>query len=443
MSRLRFILSVVLGLLSIAAPAAATHGPAHSPSPSPASTDSPSPNPPGSPAPPSPSPAGSQTSSAPSPAASAAKTGAAGPSAPTVAPKPEANPVLGRVNALKPGGKSFSGPPRERVQDVLDGINARLARLTAEMQQVMLRTGNIRAELARAQARAAAAGSEFRKSRIELNERAGSFYMAGTWQDTLAIMVAGDLESAAQARVYIQSIMGADFSVVERLRDARLRLARAQAVVEARSRTLAGELSSVERQRARLDATRRELERVLGEAVRTFSAGSSAIRSLIDAAQRGQAPAPPEERFIYRPVFGPISSPYGMRTHPVWKYRSFHTGLDLSARAGTPITAPRDGVVLESGLAGPFGLATVIDHGSRIASMVAHQSATLVQPGSRVKAGQIIGFVGCTGWCTGPHVHLEVWFMGRPNDPMAWLVTTKRPSQPQAPLRVSRPRAAA
>ena len=75
-------------------------------------------------------------------------------------------------------------------------------------------------------------------------------------------------------------------------------------------------------------------------------------------------------------------------------------------------------------LAGPYGgygNATVIDHGNALATLYGHQSAMLVGPGDRVPRGQVIGRVGCTGYCTGPHLHFEVRLYGTPVDPVRYL----------------------
>jgi murein DD-endopeptidase MepM/ murein hydrolase activator NlpD len=70
---------------------------------------------------------------------------------------------------------------------------------------------------------------------------------------------------------------------------------------------------------------------------------------------------------------------------------------------------------------GGYGNATVIDHGNALATLYGHQSAIFVQPGDHVSRGQVIGAVGCTGLCTGPHLHFEVRVSGTPVDPLPYL----------------------
>jgi murein DD-endopeptidase MepM/ murein hydrolase activator NlpD len=116
----------------------------------------------------------------------------------------------------------------------------------------------------------------------------------------------------------------------------------------------------------------------------------------------------------------PVVSGFGPRVHPVFGDVRMHEGIDFAAPAGAPIVAAADGVVLSAGVHGGYGNATLIDHGSALATLYAHQSVMLVRPGDPVTKGQLIGAVGCTGLCTGAHLHFEVRVNGTPVDPIAW-----------------------
>jgi murein DD-endopeptidase MepM/ murein hydrolase activator NlpD len=122
-----------------------------------------------------------------------------------------------------------------------------------------------------------------------------------------------------------------------------------------------------------------------------------------------------------------VSGNVGPRIHPVYGYRSCHTGTDISASGGTAIRAAASGVVVSVQNGGPYGLHTLIQHGSGISTMYAHQASVAVSPGQRVKQGDVIGTVGSTGWSTGPHLHFEVHVNGTPYDPMGWFGGAKVP----------------
>lgn len=103
------------------------------------------------------------------------------------------------------------------------------------------------------------------------------------------------------------------------------------------------------------------------------------------------------------------TSPFGWRLHPVLGSLLLHSGRDLAAPEGTPVVATLDGTVVSSGLAGGYGLAIELEHErpSR-RTLYGHLSELFVEPGERVRQGEVIGRVGSTGLSTGPHLHFEV-----------------------------------
>jgi len=119
----------------------------------------------------------------------------------------------------------------------------------------------------------------------------------------------------------------------------------------------------------------------------------------------------------FQPVSGRLSSGYGLRRHPILGYMRMHAGIDYAAGYGTPIVAVSDGVVSYSGRHGGHGNYVRINHGGDLGSGYAHMSRIAVDSGTRVRAGQVIGYVGSTGLSTGPHLHFEVYRGGRTVDP--------------------------
>jgi len=121
------------------------------------------------------------------------------------------------------------------------------------------------------------------------------------------------------------------------------------------------------------------------------------------------------------PVSGPVTSAFGYRTHPIFGTKRLHTGIDIGVGYGTPILAAESGVVILSGGYGGYGNAVVIDHGGGLSTLYAHQSSIAVGNGARVARGDVVGYVGCTGYCTGAHLHFETRENGSPVDPMKYL----------------------
>ena len=121
----------------------------------------------------------------------------------------------------------------------------------------------------------------------------------------------------------------------------------------------------------------------------------------------------------FQPVAGRMSSRFGMRRHPILGYRRMHSGVDYAASYGSAIVAVSDGVVTYSGRHGGHGKYVRIEHGGGLGSGYAHMSSIAVSSGTRVRAGQVIGYVGSTGLSTGPHLHFEVYRGGRKIDPLS------------------------
>jgi len=121
------------------------------------------------------------------------------------------------------------------------------------------------------------------------------------------------------------------------------------------------------------------------------------------------------------PVYGTITSPFGMRKSPFGYGTEFHPGIDISVPVGTPVKAAGKGVVTYAGWLTGYGNAVIIDHGYGIESVYGHNSEILVKVGQSVKRGDIIAKSGNTGRSTGPHVHFEVRVNGNPVDPMKYL----------------------
>jgi murein DD-endopeptidase MepM/ murein hydrolase activator NlpD len=144
----------------------------------------------------------------------------------------------------------------------------------------------------------------------------------------------------------------------------------------------------------------------------------SSIRSQIALSA---APATTTSDGSVRPVPGAISSGFGMRIHPITGTRRMHNGVDMNASQGDPIRAFRSGTVILAGVKGGYGNTVMIDHGGGMVTLYAHQSKIGVSVGTKVSAGQVVGYVGSTGDSTAPHLHFEVRLNGIPVDPTSYL----------------------
>lgn len=115
-----------------------------------------------------------------------------------------------------------------------------------------------------------------------------------------------------------------------------------------------------------------------------------------------------------------ITSPFGMRVHPITGVRKLHDGVDFAASMATPVKAAHSGRVISASPAGGYGNYVVIDHGG-IVTGYAHLSAIVVTVGQQVSVGQVIGLLGSTGFSTGPHLHFNVKVNGEYVDPITFM----------------------
>ena len=116
-----------------------------------------------------------------------------------------------------------------------------------------------------------------------------------------------------------------------------------------------------------------------------------------------------------------VTSGFGWRVHPIFGDNRFHAGVDISASAGEPIYAADSGTVQTAVYSASYGNYVVVNHGNGYTTLCAHMSSMAVSSGQTVSKGQVIGYVGSTGWSTGPHLHYEVAYNGTRVDPMAYL----------------------
>ena len=163
-------------------------------------------------------------------------------------------------------------------------------------------------------------------------------------------------------------------------------------------------------------------------------AESSRLSTLLSAQARsalGAAGAiagsstPVQPGVLRRPVNGPVTSPFGMRVHPITGVHKLHTGTDFGVACGTPILAARAGSVLAAEFNTAYGWRTVLSHGVvggvLLTTTYNHQESLGVEAGQVVQAGAVVGTVGSTGYSTGCHLHFELFVNSDLVDPLPWL----------------------
>jgi murein DD-endopeptidase MepM/ murein hydrolase activator NlpD len=333
--------------------------------------------------------------------------------------------LSGRISTL--GGEIATLQRQEsRAQAILDARRAELLKVRARYEKEYARYVTLRKELAKAQAVLASRLVAIYKSDSpdlltvvleadgfdDLLVRTDYLSRIGKQDSELVGRVKTLKEESQRKKELLEALKKRAEAAVAEIAAKRQELAQARAGIQQRQ----ADLSAARSQKRGSLANVRDTESKLEEDLAAQEAASAQVQSQLQGSG-GHAPAGPIRQgshFIW-PVNGPVVSPFGMR------WGRLHAGIDIAVPSGTPIRAAGSGTVAIAGWVGGYGNYTCINHGGGIATCYGHQSSIGVSVGQHVSQGQLIGAVGCTGHCFGPHVHFEVRINGTPVDPMGYL----------------------
>ncbi len=336
---------------------------------------------------------------------------------------------------------------RAGLQAKVGRLDSRVATLDAHIGAVTGRLTTAQVTLAKLSGRLDNVLGRLARQRDILTRRAIEAYKEGPQSYLDGLLSAPSLSDLSDQYVYYQSALDSNMLIVDRVEVLERSLAGRRARVERREqdvRLVKDKLDATRAQVAQVRATRatalrgeqrtltakRRLltqartqkahyEAILGE----LQHESDKIQGLLLAA-RSLGPGtvgPAGSGQLSWPASGPVTSGFGWRTDPVIGGRHLHAGIDIGAAEGAPVYAADDGTVLFVGQETGYGNVVAIDHGGGLATTYNHLSAFAVGIGDKVMRGQHIASVGCTGYCTGPHLHFEVRINGAPVDPMPYL----------------------
>lgn len=222
-------------------------------------------------------------------------------------------------------------------------------------------------------------------------------------------------EAILRAWEVIDDLRGDQAEEVARQRAERDRVAGIKRVVDGERAAVASELQEQYAELGDVEAQKRKYS----QETQQLRSESASIAAFL----RGRTDTPPtvSPKGMSWPVRGPVTSGFGWRTHPIFGAQRFHAGIDVGAPTGTAIGAAASGQVIFAGQKPGYGSHVIVYHGGGISTLYGHMSSIGAGNGAQVTRGETIGAVGCTGYCTGPHLHFEVRVNGEPRDPMGWL----------------------
>ncbi|MFZ0493072.1 MAG: peptidoglycan DD-metalloendopeptidase family protein [Acidimicrobiia bacterium] len=354
----------------------------------------------------------------------------------------------GQIKAQK-GERTSIQQDLATAQERLAAVSAELAGAESKVQEVEATISSTEDHLAQVQREVDALEGQIADTRVsiretsdQLSDQAIEMYMGGVPELQSVVFTAGDMTAVAVGVNYAKEIVASSELLINDLATLEAVEARQKEAVEERKASVQSDLTALGQQRQQLEADRVEVEIRSQEAeaeagrqqqllnkvnsqISNFEGELSAlekdqaqIKAQIAAAQQKGGTKP---SVLLWPVNGRITSPFGWRVHPIFGTKKLHTGIDIGVSYGTPIKAAAAGTVILAQTYGGYGNATAIDHGGGMSTLYGHQSKIIVKVGQKVAMGQVIGYVGCTGYCTGPHLHFEVRENGNPVDPTKYL----------------------
>jgi len=339
--------------------------------------------------------------------------------------------------------QSDIGTLETRIRDLesqVGGVSTQLDALQHDLDLQLVRLRKVR-ELYRYQTEQLDFFShEYNVSVQRLNARLIEIYESDEQPSTIdVLMSANSLGDFLEQVDYVRDIGSQDAVISTQVHGAKDRWHAAREKtkvtkkqVETVTRTIAVRTAEVRAEKQRLLISEKGLAAVRGHKkeklasvqeskseflheVAGLQAASRQVTAQLQSSGSSSYSSTPSSSGLVWPVNGPVVSGFGMR------WGRMHEGIDIGVGYGTPIHAAASGTVVYSGWMSGYGNFVIIDHGGGMATAYGHQSAIAVGNGQSVSQGQVIGYVGCTGHCFGPHLHFEVRINGSPVDPLGYL----------------------
>jgi murein DD-endopeptidase MepM/ murein hydrolase activator NlpD len=343
----------------------------------------------------------------------------------------------------------------QAIEDRISALQSRLDALGTQIGTASKRRSALEQEIALTsqaitarQAQIAVLQTDYDARMAALDARADLAYRDGDWAWLELLLSSQNIADFIQRTEYVNMIMADDERAATGLVDTRVQLESATASLSQSEQDLQAKRSEIvaqeqglqtmqasqssarnaaqaaENQKAALLAqTKKNIARLKAQAL-AEDQESARIAALLKSGGSSGSGSHIGMRVWPVPGHTRISSPFGYRVDPILHVRRLHTGIDIPAPTGTRIVAAGSGTVisvLTPNQSGGYGNFTIIDLGNGLVTCYAHQSRVAVTKGQHVSAGQTIGYVGSTGFSTGPHLHFEIRVNGTPRVPMGYL----------------------
>lgn len=350
---------------------------------------------------------------------------------------------------------------QENWQQVIEDVSAKLKQIQADLdaanarlQSIQKKQAEINAQIAQTQNEIVKMEAYLKTRQNVLNRRVRAIYMHGQLNYLEVILGANSFSDFANRVELLKRVIRSDYNLILEIQKQKAAIEAKKAQLEEDKRQLDALAAEAEKTRQEIAKKKAEQQKVLDAAKSNKAAAAqmeqdlnaqlASVRNLIQqrlaaaeaARQAAQQQAASDDEgggsgsddnyvqgtgAMGWPCSGPITSPFGYRTHPIFGTTIFHAGIDIGVDYGTPIHAADSGVVVYSGWISGYGNAVIIDHGGGISTLYGHNQSLAVSEGQSVSKGSVIAYAGSTGNSTGPHCHFEVDVNGSPVNPMGYL----------------------
>lgn len=349
---------------------------------------------------------------------------------------------------------------QENWQQVIEDVSAKLKQIQADLdaanarlQSIQTKQAEINAQIAQTQNEIVKMEAYLKTRQDVLDRRVRAIYMHGQLNYLEVILGANSFSDFANRVELLKRVIRSDYNLILEIQKQKAAIEAKKAQLEEDKRQLDALAAEAEKTRQEIAKKKAEQQKVLDAAKSNKAAAAqmeqdlnaqlASVRNLIQqrlaaaeaarqaaqqqAASDDEGGGGSDDNYVQGtgamgwPCSGPITSPFGYRTHPIFGTTIFHAGIDIGVDYGTPIHAADSGVVVYSGWISGYGNAVIIDHGGGISTLYGHNQSLAVSEGQSVSKGSVIAYAGSTGNSTGPHCHFEVDVNGSPVNPMGYL----------------------
>ncbi len=308
---------------------------------------------------------------------------------------------------------------QEEVSNDLARVEADIAALQPDVEAAEAEVSEASAKVYDIQQQIVDKRDEMAKREDGLNERLRVMYKHGSIGYVDILLNSGSISELISNLEMIKLIYMNDINTLDTLEKEQEELESIEKQLVEEKAVLDAKKASLDSQMEDLDVLKSELQAMEDELLRQAEQLAAEMMNKID----------PDSEYIGGDYVWPtpscsiVTSLYGWRIHPLFNTWRYHSGIDIGASYGSSILAAASGTVILSEEYGGYGECIIIDHGGGMTTLYGHLSQRLVGVGETVSGGELIGYVGDSGWSSGPHLHLEITMAGELVDPLEYVTT--------------------